>query len=498
MIYVSETNKPNLKENTILRNTVVKFIPGVTLTLLLMLISACVAPERRVELQGGTPTLPTPMPASAQQPTIAASPVDDAAGDWKVASNDAVTLTLTAPGANEVAFLYRPVIADEDSNFVQLKNLIEPTDRARSQFQTNLQTSEDFAGDVWARVSYPDGAKKETEHLLLTTRTALGESEPADASNNTDRAANNQTSTSNQVDSNNPNRTNASIGEDESQRSDKATGGKLMRVALKPNNPDIRITVNVPAFKLTLWQNGKEVATYPVGVGRKKFPIPIGERTANKIILNPAWIPPDSSWVRASSSVEPYERIEASDPRNPLGKIKIPLGDAYLLHEAQSPSDLGNLVSHGCVRVLREDLFDIVKKIARARSLPISNEEIDGAQTTSERRVIELDQPVTVDINYDTHVVEGGVLHLYPDVYERDTNTIEKLRAALNAFNVDFSMLDDGALKEMLNRVNDEQQFVVKLADIKAGRALERGTNEPLTQQQAKKNGQSDKNKATG
>ncbi len=453
-------------------------------------MSACVAPERRVELQGSTPTLPTPTPASAQQPTIAASPVDDAAaGDWKVASNDAVTLTVTAPGASEVAFLYRPVIADEDGNFVQLKNLIEPTDRARSQFQTNVQTSEDFAGDVWARVSYPDGAKKETEHLALTTRTALGESEPTDASNNTDGTANLQNTSPNNTASNNPNNpnnTNASIGEDESRRSDKATGGKIVRAALQPDNPDIRITVNVPAFKLTLWQNGKEVATYPVGVGRKKFPIPIGERTANKVILNPAWIPPDSSWVRASSGVEPYERIEASDPRNPLGKIKIPLGDAYLLHEAQSPSDLGNLVSHGCVRVLREDLLDIVKKIARARALQISNEEIDETMNTSERQVINLDQPLMVDINYDTHVVEGGVLYLYPDVYERDTNTVEQLRAALNAFNVDLSKLDDGALKEMLNRVSDEQLFVVKLADIKAGRALERGTNEPLTPQQAK------------
>ncbi len=42
-----------------------------------------------------------------------------------------------------------------------------------------------------ARDSYPDGAKKETEHLALTTRTALGESEPNEsASNNTDAATN--------------------------------------------------------------------------------------------------------------------------------------------------------------------------------------------------------------------------------------------------------------------------------------------------------------------
>ncbi len=467
-----------------MKTTARKICLAFTLSLSMILMSACVAPERRVELQGSTPTLPTPAPASAQPPTIAASPVDDATGDWKVASNDAVTLTVTAPGASEVAFLYRPVIADEEGSFIQLKNLIEPTDRASSKFQTNLQTSEDFAGDVWARVSYPDGAKKETEHLALTTRTALDESEANEsASNNTDAAtnANNATASNANVGGAKANNNeNAAVGENESQRSDKATGGKLMRAALKPNNPDIRITVNVPAFLLTLWQNGKEVATYPVGVGREKFPIPIGERTANKIILNPAWIPPDSSWVRASSSVEPYERIPASDERNPLGKIKIPLGDAYLIHEAAKPSDIGSLVSHGCVRMLTADIYDLTQKIARARNLDISNEEISRAKEDSERRVVSLDQPIPVDINYDTEVVEGGTLYLYPDVYKRDTATIGRLRDELNANRVDASKLDDATLEKMIGRTSSKERFVVKLADIKRGRALEAGRTESI------------------
>jgi len=466
-----------------LKTTARKVCLAFMLSLSMILMSACVAPERRVELQGSTPTLPTPTPASAQPPTIATSPIEDATGDWKVASNDAVTLTVTAPGASEVAFLYRPVIADEEDNLIQLKNLIEPTDRESSKFQTNLQTSEDFAGDVWARVSYPDGAKKETEHLALTTRTALDESEPnKSASNNTDATTNADNATARNA---NPtgskaNNENAANGEDESQRSDKAAGGRLTRAALKPDNPDIRITVNVPAFLLTLWQNGKEVATYPVGVGREKFPIPVGERTANKIILNPAWIPPDSSWVRASSSVEPYERIPASDARNPLGKIKIPLGDAYLIHEAAKPSDIGSLVSHGCVRMLTDDIFDLTQKIARARNLDISNEEISRARDDSERRVVSLDQPIPVDINYDTEVVEGGTLYLYPDVYKRDTATVRRLRDELNANGVDASRLDDATLSEMLERTSDTEKFVVKISDIKRGRALAAGRTESL------------------
>ncbi|MCA1853720.1 MAG: hypothetical protein LC647_15410, partial [Beggiatoa sp.] len=47
------------------------------------------------------------------------------------------------------------------------------------------------------------------------------------------------------------------------------------------------------------------------------FPLPIAERKASEIIWNPEWVPPDSTWVEESKDVEPGERTEADDPRNP-------------------------------------------------------------------------------------------------------------------------------------------------------------------------------------
>lgn len=52
----------------------------------------------------------------------------------------------------------------------------------------------------------------------------------------------------------------------ESARSGKLTGG-ITKAAFVSGDPDIKITVNVPSFQMTLWQNGNEVKTYPVGVG---------------------------------------------------------------------------------------------------------------------------------------------------------------------------------------------------------------------------------------
>jgi len=271
----------------------------------------------------------------------------------------------------------------------------------------------------------------------------------------------------------------------ESARSDKFTGGRIERAAFEPGQPDIEITVNVPAFRLTLWQNNKEVAVYPIGVGLKEFPISIGERKASEVIWNPSWIPPHSDWVRGMEGVQPGEVIKATDPRNPLGKLKITLGSGYLIHQAAKTTDLGNLVSHGCVRMLRRDLYDLAEKIIAARSLPVTKRQIERAKVGSRMLVAALDEPLTVDINYDTEVVEAGVLHLYPDVYDRGTDTIERLRAELEASGVDESSVSDATLRRMLARPNKSQEYAVSVESINANRALADGRNRSLVTGQA-------------
>jgi hypothetical protein len=266
----------------------------------------------------------------------------------------------------------------------------------------------------------------------------------------------------------------------ESVRSDKFTGGHVERAALVAGEPDIEITVDVPAFRLTLWQNGKEVKTYAVGVGKKDFPISIGEKQASEIIWNPDWIPPNSEWVTGRKGIKAGEVIRASDPRNPLGKLKIPLGYGYLIHQAAAPTDLGNLVSHGCIRMLRTDLYDLAEKIVAARAVDVSPKKIANAKVTKNTVVAKLDKPLMVDINYDTQVVEGGQLHLYPDVYERGTNTVAALRTELESSGVDASAVDDATLKRMLARVNAKQKYVVSVDSITAGRALADGRLLPI------------------
>jgi hypothetical protein len=266
----------------------------------------------------------------------------------------------------------------------------------------------------------------------------------------------------------------------ESARSDKLTGGKIEKSALVPGEGDIKITINVPAFQMTLWQNGREVKTYWVGVGMQDFPIYIGQREASSVIWNPAWIPPDSAWVTGHKGVKAGEVIKPTDPRNPLGRLKIPLGGGFLIHQAKGVGDLGSLVSHGCVRVLKADLYDLAEKIVAARSLPVTPKQIARAKVNLKTLTAVIDPPVPVEITYDTQVIEAGKLNIYPDVYERATNTVANLRAELETNGIDSSNLSDATLKKMLSQASAKKRFVVSVKNIQAGKALTAGQVIPV------------------
>lgn len=260
----------------------------------------------------------------------------------------------------------------------------------------------------------------------------------------------------------------------ESARSDKFTNG-IVRTTLVPGDADIKLTVNVPSFQMTLWQNGKEVAMYPVGVGKVDYPVAISLRKATSIEWNPVWIPPSSDWIEKSSTVKPGEIVLPTDPRNPLGKLKIPLGYGYLLHQAKGPQDMGNLVSHGCIRVMQSDLYDLSEKIVAALGLDVTEQQIAAAKRNKKTLAVPIDPPLTVEITYDTIVVENGKLNVYPDVYELKKNTLENVRAELRSNNIDDSLVTDAEINRILKLAKGKKKYVAAVTDLEAGKATSRG-----------------------
>ncbi|MCM3869556.1 MAG: L,D-transpeptidase family protein [Pyrinomonadaceae bacterium] len=221
---------------------------------------------------------------------------------------------------------------------------------------------------------------------------------------------------------------------------------------------DTRVVVNAPAYRMDVFEGGRLVKSYKVGIGYPEFPLPTGLRSAKAIIFNPTWTPPDEPWVESpSSKVKVGEKVEAGSKLNPLGLLKIPIGSPSLIHGGKSAAKLGTFASHGCVGLTDALAQDFAKVLAQLAGKKLSDADIAGyKKNRSETRQFTLSEPVLVELRYETIVAEDGKLHIYRDVYDRNTNTEETLRAVLDASGVKLEDLTEeersqvlGALEEM-------------------------------------------------
>src|SRR5215207_7773494 len=175
----------------------------------------------------------------------------------------------------------------------------------------------------------------------------------------------------------------------------------------KPNSvpSDTRVVVNAPAYRMDVFQDGKLVKTYKVGIGYPEFPLPQGMRKADTIIFNPTWTPPDEPWVKGK--FEPGKKVEAGSKDNPLGPIKIPIGLPSLIHGGKAPARLGGFASHGCVGLTNDQVQDLAKLMARLSGGELTDAEITQREKTrTETKNVKLNAPVPVELRYETIVVE--------------------------------------------------------------------------------------------
>ena len=213
---------------------------------------------------------------------------------------------------------------------------------------------------------------------------------------------------------------------------------------------DTRIVVNAPAYRMDIFKDGKLEKSYKVGIGYPEFPLPRGMRQAKTIIFNPAWTPPDEPWVKGKFA--PGKKVEAGSKDNPLGPIKIPIGLPSLIHGGKNPAKLGTFASHGCVGLTNQGVEDFAQQIAQLGGSSLTLDDIKNYQKDkSKTQEMKLNDPVPVELRYETIVVEDGKIHVYRDVYELGTNTEENLQKVLSAYDVNLDQLDPNVKQQLMD-----------------------------------------------
>jgi len=107
----------------------------------------------------------------------------------------------------------------------------------------------------------------------------------------------------------------------------------------------------------------------PEGNRKWIFDTPMGKFTIKSIIEDPVWVKPDWAFIEEGEPIpeNPDERIQ----RGMLGEYALSLGGGYFIHGTLYERLLGRNVTHGCIRVGREDLRLVVKTLKPGDSVYI-------------------------------------------------------------------------------------------------------------------------------
>jgi murein L,D-transpeptidase YcbB/YkuD len=169
--------------------------------------------------------------------------------------------------------------------------------------------------------------------------------------------------------------------------------------------------VNLPAYRLDVYENGALLQTYPIAIGKTTHRTPRGEFEISHIDWNPWWHPPNSPWARGARPTPP-------GPRNPMGRAKLYFEGLYYIHGSPAEYSLGSAASHGCLRMANADVIELARLVHSYGTPGLPDSELNRVVSNprSPRRIT-LPRPVALDLVYEVAEVREGKLELHPDVY---------------------------------------------------------------------------------
>ncbi|TWI53459.1 L,D-transpeptidase ErfK/SrfK [Pseudomonas duriflava] len=143
-----------------------------------------------------------------------------------------------------------------------------------------------------------------------------------------------------------------------------------------PPGPREGVVINLAEYRMYYYpKDGSSVFTYPLGIGREGWGSPITNTRITGKIKDPSWYPPASIRAEHAAEGDPLPKVVPPGPDNPLGPYKMTLAlPGYLIHGSNKKFGIGMRVSHGCFRMLNNNLTELVGMIPVGTPVRIINE----------------------------------------------------------------------------------------------------------------------------
>jgi L,D-transpeptidase ErfK/SrfK len=128
-------------------------------------------------------------------------------------------------------------------------------------------------------------------------------------------------------------------------------------------DPRVSLTINI-AQRLLVFVEPERVTAYPITVGLRTWPTPVGAFTIVEKETNPAWDVPISIQREMEAQGKPVITRMAPSPLNPLGAHFLRLSLPGIgIHGTNAPSSIYRFASHGCIRMHPDDVAELFGRV---------------------------------------------------------------------------------------------------------------------------------------
>jgi lipoprotein-anchoring transpeptidase ErfK/SrfK len=115
------------------------------------------------------------------------------------------------------------------------------------------------------------------------------------------------------------------------------------------------VTVDRSNFTLRLFKRLEQVKSFPIAVGKVGLDTPAGTYSIQNKAVNPAWNVPNSDWAGDLAG----KVIPGGVPENPLKARWLGIYNGVGIHGTAERDSIGSNASHGCIRMLVEDVTEL-------------------------------------------------------------------------------------------------------------------------------------------
>lgn len=169
------------------------------------------------------------------------------------------------------------------------------------------------------------------------------------------------------------------------------------------------IHINIPSYTLQLFDNGQLIKEYNIAVGTPYEQTPTGNYAIFSKQQYPTWYPGSNFTDR--TPVPP-------GPDNPLGSRWMEYKTNYGIHGTNKGWDINYPVSGGCIRMHDKDAQELYEMVPTGTPVIITYETL-----------------------FLTEKPDGLYAKIYPDIYQRNTTSKERLLALYANYSAKYPRL---------------------------------------------------------